>query len=268
MTLKSGRQSQIRPNCYHALRLLGDLDQISSFASNYEPITLPIQPQLVVGILWGNYCRRSRLVDSYISLSWSSFLFAFFSHLLLQQLLPFHQYPPSVDYPWLSAALWLVIKPPLWLVLMCRPFVEMWTLSLDWSTLPLYTLVQFWFPLIRFGLIFLLCLGIPWFTLVHTTGEKRCSTEDSVWHSRVVWNPLAIETALAGYLSIPLHCLRWWTDCGWNRGISPQVSNSPNWWSHDDNDDDVNDHWSLPMIKLIIEYDADSMLFVKFQGKC
>ena len=53
MTLKSDRQSQIRPNCYHALRLLGDLDQISSFASNYEPITLPIHPQLVMGILWG-----------------------------------------------------------------------------------------------------------------------------------------------------------------------------------------------------------------------
>ena len=173
MTLKSGRQSQIRPNCYHALRLLGDLDQISSFASNYEPITLPIQPQLVVGILWGDYCRRSRLVDSYITLSWSSFLFAFFSHLLLQQLLPFHQYPPSVDYPWLPAALWLVIKPPLWLVLMCRPFVEMWTLSLDWSTLPLYTLVQFWFPLIHFlSYIFLffcsvlVSLGPLWCTLL------------------------------------------------------------------------------------------------------
>ena len=56
MTLKSDRQSQIRPNCYHALRLLGDLDQISSFASNYEPITLPIQPQLGilldVGVGW------------------------------------------------------------------------------------------------------------------------------------------------------------------------------------------------------------------------
>ena len=249
MTLKSGRQSQIRPNCYHALRLLGDLDQISSFASNYEPITLPIQPQLVVGILWGDYCRRSRLVDSYISLSWSSFLFAFFSHLLLQQLLPFLQYPPSVDYPWLSAALWLVIKPPLWLVLMCRPFVEMWTLSL--SGLVHSSFINFGAVLVPFDTLWSYLFALSWYPLVHSGAHywrkacHHCSTEDSVWCSRVVWNPLAIETALAGYLSIPTHCLCCWTDCGWNRGISPQVSNSPNWWSHDDNDDDDNYHWSL-----------------------
>ena len=98
------------------------------------------------------------------------FSVCFFSHLLLQQLLPFHQYPPSVDYPWLSAALWLVIKPPLWLVLMCRPFVEMWTLSLWIGPLFLYTLWcsfgSLWYTLVLSFCSVLVSPGSLWCTLL------------------------------------------------------------------------------------------------------
>ena len=123
----------------------------------------------------GNFVGCWGRVDSYITLSWISLRFAFSHTSLLAVVATVAflclQYPPSVDYPWLSAALWLVIKPPLWLVLMCRPFVEMWTLC---------GLIHSSFNFIHFGAVFvpfdtllvysyvlsyLLHLDIPWCTL-------------------------------------------------------------------------------------------------------
>ena len=99
---------------------LGDLDQISSFASNYEAITLPIHLQLVMGNIKGDELK-------YIIRPTSS-LGSFFSH--LPPLLAFLCNIRSLtilDYQGSpSAALWLVIKPPLWLALMCRTFGETW----------------------------------------------------------------------------------------------------------------------------------------------
>ena len=50
-----------------------------------------------------------------------------------------------------------------------------------------------------------------------------------LYSGTVVCNPLAIETS--GFC--------WWTDCVWNRGISPQVSNSSNWWCDEENENEM-----------------------------
>ena len=78
----------------------GDLDQISSFASNYEPITLPIHPKSVMGML-----RLRGYVDDFflerrIAFSWSLLTidrFAF-SHTCCNCCLPFS----PISAPWLS----------------------------------------------------------------------------------------------------------------------------------------------------------------------
>ena len=118
----------------------------------------------------GNFVGCWGRVDSYITLSWISLLFAFSHTSLLAVVATVAflclQYPPSVDYPWLSAALWLVIKPPLWLVLMCRPFVEMWS-SLSNSS----------FNLIHFGTLLVYFYILSWCTLI----SIWCTLEDDLF---------------------------------------------------------------------------------------
>ena len=175
----------------------------------------------------GSYCIEGlRVVDSYILRTASSVLklippfsllcshtclavatvaFAFLSNIR-----------PKLKYPWLSginwrAGLWLVIKPPLWLVLMRRPFVEMWR-SLSNSSFTLihfgtvlagtlrYTLVHFGTLLVRFWILswctYTKPPGALWKTTCHscfTIDWVQCSVGQNI---TVVYNPLAIETAL------------------------------------------------------------------------
>ena len=156
----------------------------------------------------GSYCIEGlRVVDSYILRTASSVLKLIppFSLLCSHTCLAvatvasafLSNIRPKLKYPWLSginwrAGLWLVIKPPLWLVLMRRPFVEMFT-SLSNSS---FTLIHFGAVLLHFWCTFIFCLGAPWRTTFHncfTIDWVQCSVGQ---HITVVYNPLAIETAL------------------------------------------------------------------------